>query len=145
MQDKTETTSGALCPSAQPDMDNSFVFGVVGGTVDQPLLGYLVKPQPVTEELLALSGPVHLTEVFRFAASCATSKCQHFDGINCNLATRTVQLLPKAVSDLPKCVIRASCQCWLQEGREACLRCPQVVTQSHNPTELQRQAADHEH
>src|SRR5262252_1330711 len=86
--------------------------------------------------------PVHPTEVLRLAAPCAGSACQHFDGANCQLATRTVQLLPILVTGLPACVIRATCRWWLQEGREACLRCPQVVTRMYEPTDEQLRAAE---
>jgi hypothetical protein len=94
-----EAAQPLQCPSAQPTMAGSVVLGVVDGTVSSPRLRYLVEPQPVTEELLALSAPVAPTEVFRFAAPCATSACQRF-----------------------------------AEGRAACLRCPQVVTQVHHPS-----------
>jgi len=50
---------------------NSFVFGVVNGTADEPRLRHLTEPQPVTLELLELAAPVRPTEVFRFAAPCA--------------------------------------------------------------------------
>ena len=55
------------CPSARPEMRGSAAFGVIQGTVEQPLVGFLEQAVPVTEELLALSGPVEPTEVFRFA------------------------------------------------------------------------------
>ncbi|AUB35003.1 hypothetical protein COO91_00851 [Nostoc flagelliforme CCNUN1] len=90
-----------LCPSAKPEMEGSVVFGVVGGTVEEPRLHHLIKPQPVTEDLLALSSPVAPTEIFRFAAPCASNACQHFDGSKCRLATKIVHLLPKVVDELP--------------------------------------------
>jgi len=131
-----------LCPSAQPEMEGSVIFGVVGGSVEQPRVGYLTEPRPFAEEPLARSLPVHPTEVFRLAAPCAGSACRHFDGTNCQLATRTVQLLPIVTIGLPACVIRATCRWWLQEGREACKRCPQVVTWMYQPTDEQLRAAE---
>jgi hypothetical protein len=130
-----------LCPSAQPEMAGAVVLGVVGGTVDDPRLAYLDEPRPVTDEVLALAGPVEPTEVFRIAAPCAGGACRHFDGSSCRLAARTVQLLPIVVDVLPACRIRPECRWWLQEGKAACLRCPQVVTESHNPPDLVRTAA----
>ncbi|NCS45084.1 MAG: nitrogen fixation protein, partial [Microcystis aeruginosa BS11-05] len=37
---------------------------------------------------------------------------------------------------LPPCRIRQNCRWWLQEGKAACLRCPQVVTDNYNPSEI---------
>ena len=124
-----------LCPSAQPEMDGSVAFGVVGGTVEEPRLVHFTEPQPVTPELLALTRPVKPTEVFRFAAPCAGHACQHFDGTDCRLVTRVVQILPAVTSDLPPCVLRPDCRWWQQEGKAACLRCPQIVTERHAPSD----------
>jgi hypothetical protein len=124
-----------LCPSAQPNMEGSAVFGVVGGTVEEPRVAYLDKPQPVTEELLKLAEPVLPTEVFRFAAPCAGHGCRHFDGAKCQLAVRTVEILPEAVDILPPCAIRPKCRWWQQEGKAACLRCPLIVTQNAAPSD----------
>lgn len=131
-----------LCPSAQPIMANSVVFGIVAGTVAQPQLTHLVKAQPVTDELLALSHPVKPTEIFRFAAPCAKSACQHFDGSQCRLATRIVEGLPAVAEQLPPCPIRSSCRWWQQEGKAACMRCPQIATETFAPSELMLQASD---
>lgn len=131
-----------FCPSAQPGMDESVAFGVIEGTVEAPRMVHLTRSLPVTDELLALSGPVAPTEVFRFAAPCAGDSCQHFDGKDCRLATRIVQILPAVTSDLPPCSLRPSCRWWQQEGRAACLRCPQVVTETYGPSEEFMRAAD---
>jgi hypothetical protein len=123
-------------------MAGSVVFGIVGGTSQEPQLLHLVEPQPATDELLALSGPVRPTEVFRFAAPCAGSACQHFEGAQCRLATRIVHLLPPVMEGLPPCRVRPHCRWWWQEGKAACQRCPQVVTETYHPSEPLRQAAD---
>lgn len=136
MNQNTDASKLPLCPSAQPDMAESVVFGVVAGSVDEPRVAYLDKPQPVTEELLSLAEPVLPTEVFRFAAPCAGHSCRHFDGKECRLAARTVHLLPEAVDILPPCSIRPTCRWWQQEGKAACLRCPMVVTQVHAPSDV---------
>jgi hypothetical protein len=114
---------------------------VVGGTVEEPRVGYLERPLEVTEETLALAAPVKPTEVFRFAAPCAASQCQHFDGSQCVLATRTVALLPRVVGRLPRCAIRPRCRWWAQEGPAACFRCPQIVTEYSGASATVRQAA----
>lgn len=133
-----------LCPSAQSEMAESVIFGVVSGTTEEPQLAYLTEPQPATDELIALSHPVKPTEVFRFAAPCAKNSCQHFDGLNCRLAMRIVQLLPVVVEKLPPCRIRLTCRWWQQEGKEACKRCPQVVTETYYTSEPILQVANPE-
>jgi hypothetical protein len=131
-----------LCPSAQPDWPRSVLVGVVGGTAIEPRLSFAREATPVSPNLLALTEPVDPTEVFRFAAPCLCSGCVHFQLNECGLARRIVQLLPAVVSELPTCTIRADCRWWQQEGRKACLRCPQVVTKDYNPSaEMMRAAA----
>ncbi|SRR5258708_382083 len=124
-----------MCPSAQPDMAGSRVLGVVGGTMEAAQVAYLNESLPVTSELLASTAPLKPTEVFRFVARCEGKACRHFDGANCNLATRIVQILPAVVDALPACLIRQACRWYQQEGRAACMRCPQVVTESFQPSE----------
>ncbi len=124
------------CPSARPDMPGTTAFGVIQGSVGQPRVAFLERAVPATQELLALSGPVEPTEVFRFAAPCAGNACRHFDGTDCSLATRIVQRLPAVVDDPPDCAIRPACRWWLQEGVAACLRCPLVVTESYGAAEI---------
>ena len=138
---KDENEKPLLCPSAQPEMEDCVAFGVVGGTVEAPLMAHLEHPLPVTEELLALSNPVQPTEVFRFAAPCAGDACQHFDGTDCRLATRIVQIMPAVTSALPPCSLRPECRWWQQEGKAACMRCPQIVTASYNASDELRSAA----
>jgi hypothetical protein len=123
-------------------MAGAVVFGVVGGTADEPRVGYLTEPLPVTDALLALSGPVNPDEIFRFGAPCAGNGCMHFDGCDCRLAKKLVQLVPMVSESLPACTLRPGCRWWRQEGRAACMRCPQVVTEMYTPTEAQRAAAD---
>jgi hypothetical protein len=142
MSDSTSGTTVTLCPSAQAEWENSVAIGVVGGTADQPLMVPLATPQPVTDQLVALAAPVTPTEVFRFAAPCMGSGCVHFAEGQCHLATRMVILLPAVSERLPRCGIRLHCRWWQQEGRAACMRCPQMVTANYHPSETMRQAAD---
>jgi hypothetical protein len=124
-----------LCPSAQPDIAGSMAFGVVGGTAENPRVAWIEKPVPVTGDLLALTGPVPPTQVLRIAAPCQGKACCHFDGKDCRLVTRLVQLIPAMSESLPACRIRPDCRWFLQEGGAACRRCPQIVTYSVNPDE----------
>ena len=131
-----------LCPSAREDSEDSVIFGISGGTVEEPRVSYLPEIQPVTDELLALAEPVAPTEVFRFAVSCAEQGCVHFDGANCRLAQRIVKGLSEVTETLPPCRIRQSCRWWLQEGKAACFRCPQVVTDNYSPSEIMAEVAE---
>lgn len=121
-----------LCPSAQPGMENCRVLGVVQQDGPTPILQYLSEQVPATEEVLAMAAPLKPTEVFRLAATCAEHRCPHFDGSDCRLATRIVQILPAVVSTLPPCIIRRECRWYSQEGAAACLRCPEITTVSYD-------------
>lgn len=129
------------CPSAGPDVEGSIVLGIIEGTEDEPQVAYFEEPQPVTSELRALSGPLEPTEVFRFSAPCAEHSCKHFDGNKCQLARRVSEMLLPVVDILPTCRIRPTCRWWLQVGKDACLRCPQIITEISYPTEEQRRVA----
>ena len=124
-----------MCPSAQPEMTGSVAFGVVGGTAEDPRVSWIEKPVPVTAEILALTGEVPPTQVLRIAAPCQENACCHFDGTDCRLATKLVQLMPAVTQSLPPCRIRPDCRWFIQEGRAACAVCPQIVTYSVNPSE----------
>ena len=130
-----------MCPSAQPEMTGSVAFGVIGGTAEEPRVSWIEKPVPVTGDLLALTGEVPPTQVLRIAAPCQENACCHFDGTDCRLATKLVQLIPPVTQSLPPCRIRPDCRWFVQEGRAACAVCPQIVTYSINPSEELTQAA----
>ncbi len=121
-----------LCPSAQPGMDNCRVLGVVQQDGPRPMLLYLNKPLPATDDVLAMAAPLKPTEVFRLSATCAEHQCPHFDGADCRLATRVARLLPPAVDALPPCIIRKDCRWYSQEGGTACLRCPEITTVTYD-------------
>ncbi|MUG97842.1 nitrogen fixation protein [Scytonema sp. UIC 10036] len=120
-----------LCPSGRSEPDKSVVFGVVGGTVETPEVSYLSTTVLVNENISELSGSVEPTEIFRIASTCAGSNCKHFDGAECRLATKIVEELLPVVEALPPCQIRPHCRWWQQEGKAACYRCPQVVTDNY--------------
>jgi hypothetical protein len=141
MEEIDVKSSTPLCPSARPEVGNSAVFGIVAGTVEKPQVAYLKQVQPLTDELIALSGSVTPGEVFRVAAPCAGTGCQHFDGANCRLATRVANQLAAVSENLPPCPIRRECRWWQQEGKAACMRCPQVITDNYSPSEQIRQVA----
>jgi hypothetical protein len=121
-----------LCPSAQPGMDNCNVLGVVQHDGPRPMLLYLRAPIAATPDVLAMSAPLKPTEVFRLSATCAEHKCPHFDGADCQLATRIVRGLAPVVDALPPCVIRKDCRWFSQEGGAACMRCPEITTVTYD-------------
>ncbi|HTW25896.1 MAG TPA: hypothetical protein VME92_02115 [Acetobacteraceae bacterium] len=130
------------CPSAQPDWDGAQVFGVQTVAPGQGRrVGYLTAPVPVTPELLAATGNAQPAEVLRIAAPCMGTGCQHFDGSSCRLATRVATMMEPVVAGLPRCAIRPVCRWFRQEGKAACLRCPQIVTTMRDPTEHERLVA----
>jgi hypothetical protein len=137
----TQSNDALLCPSAQPGMPGAIVLGVVGGDAEAPRVGYLNERLAVTDDLLARTGSVKPTEVFRFAANCEERACRHFDGTHCRLASRIVEFLPAVSDALPPCLIRKTCRWFAEEGKPACLRCPQVVTENSQPSDMMRRAA----
>ena len=133
-----------LCPSAQPDMAESAVFGVVLGTALEPAVAYLEAPVALTAPEfagLSTSGPLKATQYLRLSARCEEGQCLHFDGSRCRLATRVATQLPKVVAVLPKCPIRTDCRWFHQEGPGVCFRCPQVITESYAPSQELAQVA----
>ncbi len=124
-----------LCPSSQPGVEGARVLGVVQQTSGGFEVSYLDQPLAATPEVLAMAAPAHPAEVFRLAAKCQTEHCPHFDGANCGLATRIVQILPAVVDMLPHCQIRPECRWFHQEGVAACRRCPQISTVNYDASD----------
>ncbi len=140
--ENSNTDKLTLCPSSnRTDLPNSVVFGIINGTVENPRVTYLKKAQPLTDELIALAAPVTPAEVFRTATTCVANKCIHFDGTNCRLAERVVEKMPVVEQQLPACSIRKDCRWFQQEGKAACMRCPQVITDNYNASELIREVS----
>ena len=142
MKQAAKTRSSLSCPSITSIGPDAQVFGVViGSAPDAFQVGYLTEPLAATAELLGAAAPAKPTEIFRASAPCSEHACKHFDGANCLLAARITAMLDPVVSTLPRCAIRPVCRWFHQEGREACLRCPQVTTEQRNPSDLDRAVA----
>ncbi len=86
------------CPSAQPDMEEARVFGVIAGTQAEPRVAYLKRKAEVTPEMTAGLGDLDPTQVFRFSARCETGRCAQFENGRCSLAHRIVQNLARQVT-----------------------------------------------
>lgn len=140
MEKATAENVRQLCPSAQPEHEGARVFGVQTGTSPETRrVGYLTEAHPLNEQLLALAGGGAPTEILRIAAYCI--KCEHHDGTGCSLATRVATMLEPVVSSLPRCAIRPTCLWFRQEGKAACVRCPQITTTKRWPTTFEQQVS----
>ncbi len=117
------------------------VLGVISRDADKPTLAYLDAPVAATAEILELAAPAAVSHVLRLSARCEETKCTHFDGARCQLAVRIASLLPEVVDSLPACTIRPECRWFRQEGRGACLRCPQIITGTYEADEVLQQVA----
>lgn len=117
------------------------VLGVISHDTEEPRLAYLDEAMAPTPEVLALSAPLRVDQVFRLSARCEEKKCTHFDGQDCQLAVRIAKMLPEVVDYLPACNIRPDCRWFRQEGRAACVRCPQIVTATQEADEHWQQVA----
>lgn len=124
------------CPSAQPGMADAEILGVVEGVGDGARVAYVNAHVAASDDILALAAPLAPTEVYRLSARCEERRCTHFDGARCQLAVRIVERLPEVAAWLPPCAIRPICRWFQQEGRSACLRCPQIVTTNANANDL---------
>jgi hypothetical protein len=129
------------CPSAQPGMGDVQILGVISRDGDEPRLAYLDETLPATPATLELAAPLDVSQVFRLSARCEEKKCTHFDGVDCQLAVRIARMLPEVVDQLPPCNIRRDCRWFRQEGRAACLRCPQLMTGNHEADALLQEVA----
>lgn len=117
-----------MCPSAQPDMADARIFGVVAGTAAAPEVAYLKSGAEVTPRMLEQLGDMDPTHVFRFAARCEEGRCGQYKDGRCSLGQRIAEMLPPVTEALPSCQIRSSCRWFEEVGAAACRRCPQVVT-----------------
>jgi hypothetical protein len=113
-------------------MDECTVLGVVQHDGPKPVLLYLKTPVAATPGVLAMAAPLKPTEVFRLSATCAEHTCPHYDGTDCRLASRIVDMVAPAVDALPPCIIRKDCRWYSQEGSAACLRCPEITTVTYD-------------
>lgn len=125
----TEPVSPFTCPSAQPDMAEARVLGVIEHQDGVPRVVYLqgrevLRPQDVPGVPTALAG-----HVFRLAGRCEGARCSQFKGGQCSLGQRVVAQLEPVVVDLPSCTIRANCRWFAEQGGDVCRRCPQIVTE----------------
>jgi hypothetical protein len=140
----TQRASPLSCPSAQPDMEDARIFGLVGGSVDKPEIAYLKRDALVGPDVIEQLGDLDPTHVFRFSAKCESSRCAQFENGKCGLGIRVAKQLPAVVTTLPSCQIRDSCRWFAESGSEVCYRCPQVMTRVPETQNALRAAAQPE-
>jgi len=124
----SHTTSPYSCPSAQPDMAEARVIGLVSGSASEPRIAYLKEEAVIPAAQAPAVGDLSPSEVFRFAARCEEHRCSQFADGRCTLGQRLVDGVDPVVDALPSCTIRSDCRWHAEQGPPACLRCPQVVT-----------------
>jgi len=138
---RQEAGSRLNCPSAQPNQTDTAVIGVVGRQDGKPHVSLLTEAVSVHAVAHLIPDTIPMTEVLRLAAPCAERHCSHFNEQRCTLATRIVSRLSPVVNRLSPCALRPSCRWWRQEGPAACHRCPQIVTEPLQPSDLMRELA----
>ena len=104
------------------------MFGVIGGSVEEPRVAYLKESAVVDVSSFGKLGTLQPTHVFRFAARCEEHRCAHYNGQRCTLIQHIVEKLDPVVDLLPPCLVRPTCRWFAEVGSEACRRCPQVIT-----------------
>lgn len=109
-------------------MAQARVIGVVSGTPEAPRIAYLKAEAVFDASAVPPLEGLSAVEVFRFAARCEEHRCAQFADGRCSLGQRLVDGVDPVVDSLPSCTIRDSCRWFAEQGRPACLRCPQVVT-----------------
>ncbi|MFO1091032.1 MAG: hypothetical protein U1E46_15775 [Hyphomicrobiales bacterium] len=115
------------CPSAQPDMENARVLGVVEATDRGPRVAYLTGREQVHPR--ALNVPDEMVNlVVRISAKCENARCAQFADGRCGLGERIAKMLPDVVDALPPCNIRRTCRWHAEQGSAICFKCPQVAT-----------------
>jgi hypothetical protein len=122
-------------------MQDLEVLGVIERTPEGARVVYLREHVEADDATLAQSFPVSATEVYRLSGACESNRCMHFSDDRCRLAERIATMLPPVVDVLPPCTIRSNCRWFEQEGRAACLRCPQVVTECFDGSDEYRRVA----
>lgn len=126
--------SERLCPSAPATIGDAVLIGVRIAVGEGAQILPTQRPIPVTQDIIDLAAPQEADELFRFATTCASSRCPHFEGEKCQIAARSMGRLEEVVDDLPRCAIRKQCRWFHQEGAAMCRRCPQIVRNQSDPS-----------
>jgi hypothetical protein len=116
-----------LCPSATCE-EGSYLLGIVQ---DDGQVSLANKKIVIDEDFVEIARLGRKPEKrFRFANSCATTKCRHWSNARCSVIDKVINILPskEITGQLPECAIRPECRWYKQCGARACTVCPEVVT-----------------
>ena len=122
------------CPSTPEDQPDAVVFGVVGGTVERPMVAYLTSSLPASDGTSHANCTGHTSGSVPIRGDMRQTACQNFQDGRCSVTTRLVAVAKPVVDQLPRCAIRSTCRWWAENGRASCVRCPSVVTVDYAPT-----------
>jgi hypothetical protein len=132
-KERATPSSELSCPSTTARDPDARVFGVVLGGAETPEIAYLPQPVPLSSIDAPLPPDVQPTEIYRLAGQCVKSSCQHYSGTHCRLGEHVATTLDAVTRALPPCSIRHECRWFHEQRAQACLRCPQVVTEVQVP------------
>jgi hypothetical protein len=127
----SEPGAGKLCPSARCDAD-AILLGVV---TPDGRVGYLRPELRVDEEFVSRARAARDPEKrFRFAQPCVEGRCAHWTGSRCGVIQNVLdsaegQAATGESRPLPRCSIRPRCRWFAEQGRQACMACPLVITE----------------
>ena len=116
------------CPSANQDMEDVRVLGVVDFSSEKRQLLYLKGREAVNPNDLENIPKALVGQVLRLSAKCENGRCAQFSDGRCSLGSRVTQMLSDVVTELPSCSIRNTCRWFAEQGAPVCFKCPQVVT-----------------
>ena len=118
-----------LCPSANCE-PNAILLGIISenGTVE-----FLEQKVLITQAFVDLAEQQSPEARFRFASPCKKGACGQWANQRCGVIDNVMQLLPLELENfevLPTCTIREQCRWFEQIGKNACVACPLVITDS---------------
>jgi hypothetical protein len=124
------TLDSLQCPSSQSKV--AVAFDPVDHADGVPLVGFFEKAVPRHRRIAGAYEATPSNRGLQVCSSLRRAKSAHGNGAECTLVNRIVQVLPAVVSSSPAYRLRGECRGFSRHGRNACTRCPQVVTQRMN-------------
>jgi hypothetical protein len=139
----------ALCPSSRCE-DGATLIGIV---LPSGRVAFSSSRLEVDEEFVNIARAGRSPEKrFRFASACAKHGCRQWSNERCGVIDRLIDQrvsseplvaqpksepleAPRSDAALPACSIRSECRWFQQAGREACVICPDVITDMRSPGE----------
>jgi hypothetical protein len=123
-----ESDRALTCPSAQPEMEEARILGVIDYSSKAKQVLYLKGRERLDPNTLGNVPKALMGQVLRLSAKCERSRCAQFSDGKCGLGERIAHTLADVVNSLPSCSIRNTCRWHAEQGAKICLKCPQIVT-----------------